>query len=218
MKLTIKNGESIENALQYLRDYLEKYKEDYPMLKGNMNVYVTLEGFGHKACPDNEREMILTGEQPVDVEASHILAKQKEALEGWKRYISVQYKKVRKASDAVDLDMRYLETAEEKDRKPDAIARRKEQLKQNERLLDKAEQTASLMMLLDARVDEGSIRWYFEKRKSSGSSYAYTITPYIIFEDVDGEDWHFVGFESRYEQAYGSVRPGLPTGYRRQEE
>lgn len=218
MKLTIKSGESVDHAIQYLTEFLLERKEEYPLLKGNMNVYVTLEGFGHRNCPENEKEYILTDEQPIDVELSQLLAKKNEAKEGWKRYLAVQAKKVQSAASAVDLDIRYLETAEGKGRKPETIERRKAQLERNQTDLAQAKEWLELVQSLNEILNQGKIKWYFEKAKSSKSPYTYTITPYIIFEDGDGDNWHFVGFQSRYETAYGTLREGLPHNYQATKE
>ena len=210
MKLTIKSGESVDNALKYLQEFLSARKEEYPILAGNLNIYITMKGFGNLICPENEKEYLLTREGVVDVEQNKVSASQKTALEGWETYVSVQLKKVRKAAEAVSLDEQYLESAEDKNRKPDAIEKRKRQLEKNRSELKEAEATAKLVQKLDTLVKEGKVKWRFLKSMDRKSPYNYEISPYIIFENVDGESWHFVSFESRYETPYGSLRKGLP--------
>lgn len=213
MKLVIKSGESVDNALAYLRDFLEGYKEEYPMLKGNMNIYVTLEGFGHRGCPDNEKEYVLTGGDPDDVEERNIGARKEEALAGWKNYVKAQYNKVKNFTTELDIAMRYIDTAEQKGRKPENVEKRKALVEKSKANLKEAEEMADVVGKLNDLLEAGNVKWYFVKHVSKSSPYNYKITPYIIFEDNAGAAWHFVGYENRYERPYGCLYSGLPNGY-----
>ena len=135
-------------------------------------------------------------------------------MEGWKTYSAVQFRKVQKAAEAVSLDERYLDTAEEKNRKPEAIEKRKQQLEENRSELKKVEAIAEVVRKCNTLLEEGNVKWFFLKHKGRNKPYTYEISPFIIFENVDGESWHFASFESRYETPYGVLRKGLPSEYK----
>ena len=213
MKLTIKSGESVGNALQYLQDFLSKYKEDYPILIGNMNVYITIKGFGNVMCPENEKEFVLSRDGVEDTEPQKFFERQEWAKKGWEKFVSVQLNQRIKAFDAVEADIHYLNTAEKNGRKPATINKRKAQLELNRKILYKADKTVELVQKLNTKFKEGTIKWYFQKKLSSKSLHTYEIVPYIIFGNIDGEYWHFAAYESKWQTPYGSLRKGLPKGY-----
>lgn len=68
MKITIKAGESVENAMKYLQAFFDERKEEYPVLKSHMNVYVNVGGFGDVLCPDNDKILILNHDGAIDAE------------------------------------------------------------------------------------------------------------------------------------------------------
>ncbi len=210
MKLTIKSGESIENALDYLRKQLEPYKDDFPLLKGNMNVYVTLEGFGHKDCPDNTKELVLSGDEPIDMEKSRVFAARKQALDGWERFYNKNLEDTIRYEAAIESDIRYIETAEEKGRKPENVEKRKKELLKNKAALQGTQEKNKLLVALNERVLSGNVEWLFNKQTKRNATYDYTLNPILVFKGIENRDWHFVYFESRWETPYGTLREGLP--------
>lgn len=221
MRLIIKSGESVEHAIKYLTDFLSQRKEEYPLLKSNMNIYVALEGFGHIICPENEKEYILTGEEVIDTEQINIAKSQEAALKGWKAYVSYHSKQVLSASRDVDTGIQHLETAEKKKLKPETIERRKRALEEYRRELKNSQKLAAFIHQLDSLVNEGKIKWFFEKHPQKSAYYIYNLTPNIIFEYMNGdvcEDWYFAGYMSQYETPFGSLHSGLPKGYIKQQE
>ena len=40
MKLTIKSGETLENAMKYIQAFFDEMKDEYPILKTNLNGYI----------------------------------------------------------------------------------------------------------------------------------------------------------------------------------
>lgn len=209
MKLTIKKGESVESAIQYLTDFLNEYKEEYPILKGDMSVYVTLRGNDNRICPENEKEFILSEEYAVDVEGSRYAAAKENLLRMWKHTISNAARKVQVAQGKIDTDIRYLETAEEKGRKPENIVKRKTQLESNQMALRQAKEAYQWYQKLDTYVQENKVCWYYLKSVSSRSSYQYTLTAHIVFENIDGFTGYFI-----CGNGYSNMREGLPQGYK----
>lgn len=221
MKLIIKSGESVEHAIKYLTDFLSQRKEEYPLLKSNMNIYVALEGFGHRICPENEKEYILTGEEVIDTEQINIAKSKEAALKGWKAYVSYHNKQVLSASRDVNVGIQYLETAEKKGLKPETIERRKHALEEYRCELKKSQELAAFIHQLDSLVTEGQVKWFFEKHTQKSTYYIYNFTPNIIFEYMNGdvcEDWYFAGYMSQYETPFGRLCGGLPKGYIKQQE
>ncbi len=214
MKLTVKSGESIEHAVQYIQDFLEKYKEEYPLLRGNMNLYISLEGVGHRDCPDNDREFILTEEAPVDVEANRIAEKKKETLMGWARYLSSKRKELQKAMFALESARSSWDAAVKKGLKEETIANRKLNIQQCQDSLKAIEQNVRLAEKLDDYVEDGRFKWFFVKHGAAKTPYTYKLIPHMIFTTKAGENYYFVGYESLYNKApYGGLNPGLPHGY-----
>ena len=210
MKITIKNGESVDNALKYLSDFLNERKDEYPILAGNLNIYVSLKGFGELICPENNKDYILTRNGVIDLEETRINESREFALDGWKKYMSAQRKQLDSAKHKVSLDVEYLKTAEKKQRKPETIEKRKMLLEKNRVELENAEKTIQLLNSLNAHVLENKIKWHYLKKCSKNAPYSYNISPSIIFENVNGETWHFTAYKSRYDTPYGFLKKGFP--------
>lgn len=209
MKLTIKSGVTVDKALEYLTDFLSEVKEEYPILKGNMNVYLTLQGLDRRICPENEKEYVLTEEHIVDVEGSRIQVAKNELLEAWERFVQNTGRAVQNAKHKIEVDFQYLGTAEEKGRKPENIEKRKLQLENNQALLKQAKEKQEFVQMLNDCVKTGNIKWYFLKSVSRKSSYDYSIDANIIFHEVDGFTGYFGGYGM-----YRQLHEGFPHGYK----
>ncbi len=213
MKLIVKSGESIEHAIQYLSDFLKKYEDDYFLLKGNMNIYITLEGVGHTPCLDNDKEFVLSAEDPEDVERNNIQFAKEKVLAGWKRFFVHECKKVQSSAGDVEFERRYIESAEKRGLKPVTIERHKSILLSCEKKHEEVKRNVNLLLKLNEIIEKEEAIYHFVKFQKGNALYSYTITPYIIFENVDEKFYHFVGYESKYKTYYGYLQSGLPHGY-----
>lgn len=126
MKVTIKSGESVENALKYLQEFLEKIKEEYPLLTRNMNVYFNLKGFGELICPENEKEYLLTKSDEIDVDVQLRKDARENLLAFWTDYLrrNTHVRSYSFLQRNIDTDRRYIDTAEAKGRRPDLVKKR----------------------------------------------------------------------------------------------
>lgn len=204
MKLIIKEGESVENAIKYLQDFLEKYKNEYPILKGNMNIYITLEGFGHKDCPENEKEFILSGNgDPVDVEQWRKEKAIEETFSVWKRIQEKHNASIEWVEKDIKREEEYLATAQEKGKRTDLIEKHQKQLETNKEKLNQLhEYSHYLDQLRDAIRNRRAVLFF--NRYNEKSPYSYELDFYFVFEDIDGADCYINRF---------GLKKGLPNGY-----
>lgn len=209
MKITIKRGESVQNASQYLLEFLTQYEEQYPILKSDMNVYVTLTGFGSRICPENEKEYILSQNGVRDVEAERIAEAKEKLINEWNRYIKCVRKCAENVEKQLKSDMEYLETAVEKKRKPEMVERRRKAFeKKREDYKSLSAYCALLEELEEMRIKAAGVRWHFIKINQPKMTYVYTLKPYLIFVNTEGTAWHFQGFGGRYDVA--PLKKGMP--------
>lgn len=204
MKLTIKSGESVDNALKYLQDFLTQYKEEYPMLMGNMNVYISLKGFGDCVCPENDENHILTGSGAVDVERVRKEEAKKVTLEGWKAYVRFEMLRPTKIEECIQREIDYLKSAEKKGRKPQTIEQHKSRLEELRTALPAAEEMNVLIKKLDEYVESEKYYWTFQKYATKNQPYNYMFYATMIFDDVDGYYSQFKGYRHKH-GCFGSL-------------
>lgn len=215
MKLTIKSGESVDHAIQYLTDFLNAKKEEYPLLKGNMNIYITLEGYGHKDCPENQGEYVLTGESVEDVEHRRYDEARKLLKQAWERLLRSEASKFNHAVNEISKAESSLKSAEERNLVPRTIELRKKAVEKAKENLPPAEARYDLILKLKDIVDNNKVTLYFEKVVDGKMTYSYKITPYYIFENVDGFTGNFRGVQGKDGGFYGYLQEGLPYNYKK---
>lgn len=209
MKLTIQRGESIENAIQYLQDFLENKKQEFPILHENMSIYFELKGFGERFCPDNKKNYILKENGPVDVDTLRQKTAKEATLDGWKRYLRHQCKNLGLIKSKIADEVRYLSVAEKMGRKPETIARHEHQLEAHQSDLLEAQSRNRLLQTLNDCVQSGNFKWFFAKDVLKQQPYNYTFRAGMFFENSDGFTGYFIGYRSEYGN-WGSLRSGLP--------
>jgi len=210
MRLIIKPGESIDTALQYLQAFLDQYKDKYLMLQTGMNIYVNLEGFGHRVCPDNDKTFILSEDGFVDLLQKEIADKRKLTLDAWNWYQEQAQRKYMHAQKAVELDEEALQSAINRNLKPRTIEQREYQLECSKKRLLQEECDYALAELLAICVEKGAFEWRFNRKVLSQKPYNYAIEAYMVFSDVDGEDWYFSPQITKYDMPFGNVCQGKP--------
>lgn len=144
MKITINKGETVENVLSYLKEFFEQNCE----LLSNMSIYCNLENDVNK-CPENSREYLLSEEGAVD----GIEAEQKNEFlsrkQAWYKYVKRQDAVVKETERAIKTDQNYLDTAEEKKRKPENIEKRKIAMAKKQKKLEEDKEWADFVHYLD---------------------------------------------------------------------
>lgn len=192
MRLKVKYGESVDNAIRYLQAFLEQYKDDYPILESNLNIYITLKAADEKRCPDNEREFILTESASIDAEQAKNAKYQAEALTSWTQFFHHKEFLYHRLLHNIEMDQDYIDTAEEKGRSPENIEKRRKQLEKAQERLINENQRMAFVKLLNDQIEEKQVKWLFLKCMLPNQHYDYYIQSYIIFENVAGESWHYV--------------------------
>lgn len=191
MKLIIKSGESAENAVSFLQEFLSQYRQNYPVLKGDMIVFITLEDCEHRICPDNREEYILTSEEIVDVETRLRQESFDKVISWWKEFVVSKQEIVSKVEKILIADIRYLKAAEEKKRRKDLIENRLKKKERNQVLLQQVTETYNYVLLLDDMFRNGNFSTVYLKQTHRGKPYGYDLDCYIVFQSMDGSIWHF---------------------------
>lgn len=213
MKLSIKSGESVDHAIQYLSDFLHTVKDEYPILKGAMNIYITLEGFGHKDYPENNKEYILTGESIEDVESQRIRESEKTLKGEWEKFCEYEAEKYLSVAKKVSYAKSALESAEKRNLTSKTIEQRKKNVAHAQNLLVDARARLDIILKLRQAVEHNQAILYTEKIINGKMIYSYTITPYYIFRDIDGYTGYFLVRQYK-SNSYGQLCTGLPYNYR----
>ena len=180
-----------------------------------MNIDITLEGFGHKDCPENCKEYILTGETIEDVEYQRICESKEMLKHEWKKFLDGEAKKVLAAINKVSSAESALESAETRKLTEKTIEQRKKNVVHAQDLLKGARARYDIILKLSKAVEDGKAILYAEKNVKEKMVYSYTITPYFIFEDVDGYTGYFRAHKSQ-NSVYGYLEEGLPYNYKKQ--
>jgi len=60
VKIVVEQGTSMDETLELVVSFLKNNYSDYSLLKGNLNMYITLKNDLGQVCPDNEREFVLS--------------------------------------------------------------------------------------------------------------------------------------------------------------
>lgn len=184
MKLTIEDGVPVSKAMKYLQNFLAERKKEYPLLMGEMSVYITLKSKNRMICPENEKEYLLTKDGLVDLyeEAKQELLH--EIQESWGTFVSAVQRRVTRSEKAVALDYNYLATAAEKGKRSDLVEKRKKQLAKHEEELKKAVAYNDLVQELNELVENQKVIYHFIKRTYS-DFYDYDLECCILFETSD---------------------------------
>lgn len=186
MKLRIKKGLNLSNALELIKDFFEENCSEYDILKGDLNMYVTLKNRDNEVCPLNDKEYRMSDEEIVDVFEEGRKEALDEVLQDWEMYYdSVKYR-VKCIERKIRLDREYLSTAEEKGRSPKNIEKRKieleKHLEEDYLSLRKFEYTAEL----DEKIKSKEAKIWFVQYTTK-MHYQYSIRAGISFS----EDLHF---------------------------
>lgn len=167
MKIVIKSETPFAIALEKISQFLTENYNDYPMLKSNMNIYVTLKNSNGQNCPDNEKEYILTGEDVKDV-----------------------FREEKKLSNQIKNYENYLATSKDKKRKKENIEKRREEYSKHKQQYESQNKKLQLLIDLDEVVKSGEFITYYIKT-THRLSYKYNLETIFIFDNINGYTGYF---------------------------
>lgn len=128
MKITIESGTTYTEALEILKNFLDKNYAEYPILEKKMNIYFYLNGKAGQICPDNKQEYLISKQGVTDVKQVEMIEAVEETKTEIGNRISSLERQLFSINRYIRLDESYLSTAESKGRKPENIEKRKEEL------------------------------------------------------------------------------------------
>lgn len=137
MKIVFEKGIKACQMMECLKEFILQQAEEYPILKNDMVVSITLKNNINQINPDNERRFTFTKKDMDEIEQ----AQRKEELEGADWMFEEQWKSfTHDASDyiirEIESDKKYLASAEEMERSFKNIEKRKKTLEKNQKRLE----------------------------------------------------------------------------------
>lgn len=212
MKLVIKKGTSVENAMKSISEFLLDNYSDYPIIKNTMNVYIALENENGQICPDNEKEFSITQEEVKDVMEEEKNIKLNEILDDWQSLRTHHSNRLERLEREVANDVAYLDRAKENGRKESNIAKRKKQHEKNKEELEEERKTNEKIILFDNAINENNFTVCFTKYTDRRSPYKYRLDVMLVFKDVDGYNGYFNGYSGHFNRrGFGrGLYDGLP--------
>lgn len=190
MKIVLDKGEKLENAIKYLSDFLSEYCSDYPILKGKLNLYLTLKNSKNQICPDNEKEYIISDGQVIDVLDENEKDAFNTILDLWNDYFKYYKRQTLKIRKSIENDEVYINTAEEKQRKKENLEKRIVEYEKHKLSLAESEEFEETLVLLNSSILENRIKVFYIKNEY-GSSYKYKLDVVFVFENINGFNGYF---------------------------
>lgn len=191
MKITIEKGTRVEDAIKMFSNFLNENFSEYPILKNDMRIYITLKNEDNQTCSDNEQEYILNQsglfKNVFEDEKRRVTT---ELMREWGAFLHFRQKNVNTLRRKVDLDNNYLETAHEKGRKEENIEKRKIQLNNNKLDLKNAIKALELAESLNMAIKNNNYKTYFFKSQY-GSTYKYRLDATFVFDNIEGYTGYF---------------------------
>lgn len=206
MKIKIAQGQNVDEALEKIRKFLTENYSEYPIIKSDASVYITLRNEDGQICPDNEKEFTFYKNHIADVSEHN----KNQALAGtimlWNNYTKKQARAVNGLKRQIKTDESYIETAEEKKRKPENVEKRKKELEERYAKLKSIEKFYNdWVCKINKLIEEGLFTEFYVKH-TFGSAYEYDLSCILIFENINGKTVHF--------DETGSLKEGFPKTYK----
>jgi len=198
VKIVVEQGTSMDETLELVVSFLKNNYSDYSLLKGNLNMYITLKNDLGQVCPDNEREFVLSHNNVVDVVRVAKEQAYKDALRAWDFYIAGIDWEISRINKRLKTNMKYIDSAVVENRKQENVDKRIAENSQLKKRLDVVERDMFIVRSLDNVLRNGSCDKIFIQH-TYGSVYKYDIECVFIFKDVEG----FTGYFKK-----GSLRVG----------
>ena len=166
MKITVEKGMNVQSALDSIKDFLAEQFLEYPNLKGNLNLYLTLQDGNGDVCPKNEREYEIYSDRIVDVMETAKTETYSETINSLRAYLRYELHKKERVLHDISVAENYIATAEEKGRKPENIAKRKNDLVKYKEKLEYVERGVKLYSLLNSLYEQNKFKVLFTQHKS----------------------------------------------------
>ena len=80
MKITIAKGQNVDEALEQVKAFLKEKYPEYPKIKEDSSLYITLKTEDGQTCPDNEKEFTILKNTITDISEYN----KRQALDGIK--------------------------------------------------------------------------------------------------------------------------------------
>lgn len=181
MRIICEKGHDVHKMMKILMDFIEEETLEYPTLKEDMKIEITLKNNINQINPNNEREFYF-GQKELDRnEAEEESELDYYLKEHWEMFLLQSIDSLMKE---IETDRSYISAAEENGRKPENIERRKKALaKKEKRLIEEKEQQVRL-------------RPFVEMVKNEQVRYRYTKTGFdgkikIMEFDINGKSYTF---------------------------
>lgn len=183
MKINFPKGMDVYESLQLIKSFLLENCSDYPVLKNDMNIYITLTNREGMVCPYNEVNYTMLSENEIqDVDEKRKEYAKQKMLNEFRNCIEYEERRVKKYKNQYSLDLKYIATAEEKNRKIEKVEERKLRMQENEGKLQIEIDLLNKLHQLEKYLSNGEAEFIFIKKEGS-KKYDYYFKCAIHFND-----------------------------------
>ena len=163
MKIIFEKGIKVEQMMECLEKFISEQAEDYPILKNDMTVNITLKNNINQINPDNERIFNFSKENIDEMEQEQ----KREELEHADCMFEEQWRIFIRDSSAsiireIKTDENYLAIAEEKGRSKQNIEKRKKSLEKNKKRLEQEYKRIGLITSYVEMYKKGQVNFEYK--------------------------------------------------------
>lgn len=181
MRIVCEKGHNARKMMNILMDFIVEETSEYPTLKEDMVIEITLKNSINQINPNNEREFYF-GQKEIDQKETEEERELDYYLkEHWDTFLLQSIGSLMKE---IETDRKYISTAEENGRKLENIERRKKALvKKEKRLIEEKERQVQLRPFVEM-VENKQVRYQYKKSAFDGKIK-------IMEFEIDGKSYTF---------------------------
>ena len=184
MKISLKKGMNVYESLQLVKSFLLENCSDYTVLKNDMNIYVTLTNREDMVCPYNEMDYSISENEIHNVQEEKKELAKNCVFKEFKEFVEYNEEQVQKYRKQYDLDLNYIKTAKEKNRKEEKIKERKLKMQENKIILQGGVDLLDKILRLEEDLQNREVEFILVKSEGS-KKYNYYFR-YAIHFKKDG--------------------------------